>query len=283
MRKRGFTAIVVLLLLVVSLTMPTIIAHADVLVEPNNDFYYRNRNRMEYMGRNFYANGENGYITLVIEPNAAREVASFKNSEMIHIMFTYDDNGVVWGVTQLYVEGVNFEDRPTGWVQMNQLYVVYDSGAFMDAHSAAISEREFNLAKLDFDGDMVMWTWPGSGVFNGKFNTQGLFGDDETNMNHGITVYTDADGREWGYLGYFYGWRNVWVCLDDPSNPNIPAFNPAPELNLIPAADPPAINLSGGTRSSLSMPMIAITLVALVAIVSLVLIRVLWDKKKNEE
>ena len=39
-------------------------ARADVLWEPNNSFYERHRDQCEYIGRQFYANGDQGFITL---------------------------------------------------------------------------------------------------------------------------------------------------------------------------------------------------------------------------
>jgi hypothetical protein len=30
-------------------------------------------------------------------------------------------------------------------------------------------------------------------------------------------IFTDDAGRNWGYIGYDRGIRNVWVCLDDPT------------------------------------------------------------------
>jgi len=194
-------------------------------------------------------------------------------------MFIYDDNGVEWGITEIYSERSSNNEVPNGWVPMSQLSVVYDSAAFMDEHADKIQERDFDLGTLTFDGDMVMWSWPGSGQIAGTFDMQHIMG--ETNMNIGTNIYTDEQGREWGYLGYFYGFRNLWVFLEDPSNKDIPAFNPAPNPNLFPSSDPPAI--SNNALSRLSPPMLAISLVSLVAMLSLVLIRVLWDRKIKDK
>lgn len=30
-------------------------------------------------------------------------------------------------------------------------------------------------------------------------------------------VYVDEAGRSWGKIGYYYGWRNCWICLDAPT------------------------------------------------------------------
>ena len=129
-------------------------------------------------------------------------------------------------------------------------------------------------------------------------------------MNEGHIIFTDDEGRDWGYVSYFYGFRDFWVCLNDPSNPNIPAFNPAPEPSLYPAVDPPDVSLNGqtfepapepslypavdppevslngqtddsSTHSRFTSPMFVVTLVSLVAMLSLLLIGVIRDRKKK--
>jgi len=181
-------------------------------------------------------------------------------------------------------------------VPMDELYLVYDSIAFVDEFEhefTIVSEYEtaFDIAEMDIEGDLILWTWPGSGVISWVFEREHLM--EETNMGSGNTTYTDVEGREWGLLNYFYGQRNIWICLDDPSNPDIPAFNNAPEPVLksasqVPEGDEPVIgsdesaeNTGGILQSILSQPMLAISLVSLVAMLSLVLIRVFWSKEKK--
>ena len=286
------------LVLVAGLMSPLLSARADVLIEPNNDFYHRNSSRCEYMGRFFYANGEDGYISLKLEPRSAREVAAIENGEKLYIMFTYDDDGVEWGVTEIVPEK-GYEERQAGWVPMDRLHLVYDSISFADDHVHEFVESAFDITKLDFDGDLVMWTWPGSGQISWIFERQYFV--EETNMGEGSTIYIDADGREWGFLAYFYGHRSFWVCLDDPSNQEIPAFNPAPDLVLWQRMPPPEPNQSAGVsgqdragvsgqdggqdgrQDGLSLPTIAIILVAAVALVTVVLIRVFWKKETKKD
>jgi len=233
---------------------------------------------MEYSGRRFYANGEAGYITLLTEPNSSREMISLKNGEIIFIQFTFDDNGVKWGITDLNLPNSTHNEAPTGWVRMDQLYAVYDSNAFIDANTDRIYDREYDLSKMELDGDIIFWTWPGSGEISGIWKDMEII---ESNMNIIYTIYIDNEGREWGYLPYFYGWREVWICLDDLSGRENAAFNPAPEPQLRPAEQPPAANSSEGWFSS---PMFAISLVSLTAALSLVLIQFFWKgTKKNKK
>ena len=37
-----------------------------------------------------------------------------------------------------------------------------------------------------------------------------------------MVQFTDPAGRTWGEIGYFYGIRNCWVCIDDPYNGALP-------------------------------------------------------------
>src|SRR5215469_2087459 len=49
-----------------------------------------------------------------------------------------------------------------------------------------------------------------------------------------MKTYKDSEGREWGKVGYYAdvgggSYVSGWVCLGDPGNSDIPAFNPAPK------------------------------------------------------
>jgi len=269
---------VVILIIMTAIIIPVFTAYADVLIEPDNDFWRKNSNKMKHMVHNFYANGENGYVTFVVEPNSTREVFSVMNGEVVYITYTYTENGVAWGITEKNTGAPDNSRWESGWVQMEQLYVMYDSIIFYEENSAVFTEREFNVEDYYSEGDIVFWTWPGSGKTNFVMEALYIDNGDLPIDILGSTIYTDSDGNEWGYIAYIYGSRHVWVCLSDPSNHNIPAFNPAPKPDLI-AAAPPSSGQSSNQR--FSAPMLAISLVSLAAMLSLVLIRLFWDKKKK--
>jgi len=71
--------------------------------------------------------------------------------------------------------------------------------------------------------DHFCWMGPGSG------NPLYTFKDVDADTAHVYPAYKDTEGREWGYIPYFCGSRHIWICLSDPVNRDIPAFNPAPE------------------------------------------------------
>ena len=283
--KKIFTLII--MVLAIALLFPYATVLADVLIEPDDDFYNRHRSRMRSMNRSFYANGENGYITLLREPDSRREVISFENGKVLYIMFTFDDDGTVWGITEVNISETETRRFVTGWVQMDNLHTIYDSREFFNEHEDEFISRPFDISDLDLDGDLVMWSWPGSGKVSGTYDTLHLFGN-ETNMNIGEIVYIDKFEREWGYMAYFYGFRDVWICITEPSNSNILAFNPAPAPDLYPAAEPGSVPASdsAGYGSSVQGPsglILAATLVSLAVTLSLVLIFIFWNKKAKKK
>jgi hypothetical protein len=94
---------------------------------------------------------------------------------------------------------------------------------------------------------------------------------------HDTTAYRDGDGREWIFISYLYARRSTWVCLDDPSSNNIPAFNPEPE----PVPWQPEARYLTPVKSLSSPPVLAVLLVVALVVVTIVLIRVFWKKKST--
>ena len=280
------TQLTVLIVVVVTIMLISTAgrARADVMIEPDNDFWRRNTDKMVSMVHNFYANGEAGYVIFVAEPNIVRESFSVSNGEIIYITYTYtDDAGVIWGVTERNTGNADRTDWKSGWVKMSELQVIYDSYIFYDENKDSFLNRTFNAADYYTDGDFIVWTWPGSGVIE-QVIRENLIADGELPIDvMGETIYIDSDGREWGHAAYLYGSRDVWICLTELSNNEIPAFNSAPMPELTAAVEPPPHGqASSGNARNLSSPMMVITLVSLVAMLSLVLIRVLWDRKSKK-
>jgi len=284
--------------------MLPMVAGADTIYEPDNDdFYTRNRSRCEQLFRDFYANSEDGQVSLRLEPGSEQIVCNIENGQILNIMFTYDNNGEIWGVTELSINPT--EERLTGWIPMAELLVVYDYISFAEDYGHEFYGYEFDGYTL-FGDDIIYWAWPGSGVIRLIFEVQYQSDDFSPGLMMVRTAYTDYEGREWGFLGYSLGIRNVWICLSDPSNPDIPAFNPAPEPVLWPAvtpppttqsnnagdqhiiADPPAVKPDStqdtqNAQSNLSLPTLAIVLVIVVSAGTVILIRVLWKKNDRSE
>ena len=252
---------------VLSLAFPAVFAGADAIALPDNDFFMRNMNDCEHLGMSFFANGKNGFVSLRSAPGANREVAKFVNGEILNISFTYNRNGEIWGLAEF--SSPRTERWTSGWLPMTELYPKYDYRAFDADFANEIFEYD---EVLDLEGVVLLWSWPGSGDVVWRFDPDSFDLDYLTF----VYAYKDPEGRVWGFVGYLYGTRNVWVCISDPSNSSIPAFNPAPTPALRPAADPSAWP-GGGMSTSL----LVIILVAAVALITVVLIRVFWKKDKG--
>ena len=280
---------VTILLAIISLAMLlTVAANADVLVEPNNDFYSQHARECSSLERTYYANGKRGYVTLRKEPGSGSEIASLRNGELIYIMFTYDHKGELWGVTERRSTDDTYFVMWTGWVAMSDLTVAYDYIEFDREHSGEFYQYS---GEPNTTGDIIFWKWPGSGVINGELGETWRHPGDAMNDVLPSHAYLDPEGREWGFVGYMYGRRNAWFCISDPTNREIAAFNTPPAPQLWPAADPDAIpspNRTADNPDYVTAPepwndglIVVIILVAAVVIGTAVLIGVLWKRKKT--
>lgn len=45
--------------------------------------------------------------------------------------------------------------------------------------------------------------------------------DSETTVYYG-PVFKDEDGHSWGNVGYLFGNRDFWICIDEPWNGDLP-------------------------------------------------------------
>lgn len=273
MKKRCFSS---LLLAVSFLLLPPLAAHADLIVEPNNDFYTRHKGECVSLNRSFYANGESGSVSLKKEPESKVETALLENGDEIYIMFTYKHNGEVWGVTQIYYEGTTPDKWTNGWVHMNQLLLKYDYISFEEEHQSEFYDYTGEYSILYETDDIVFWTWPGSGEKAWILENEWRNPETDGNFLKASRFYKDADGREWGFFVYVYGNRNSWVCLSDPGNTEISAFNPPPQPELWQSD-----NTSTSTNG-LDIPVLVIVLVAVLVIGTAVLIRIFWKPNKGD-
>ena len=277
--------ILVMLPIVLLFALFPIAANADIIPEPSDNFYERNRADCEYINRVFYANGESGYIMLKNEPGSRDEVIAFVNGTIVNVSFTYDRNGEQWGViTYETAAGQGDEwNTNTGWIPMSELVVVYDYISFNEDHAGEIYDYSGGSPdSLSENLEIVIWAWPGSGeVLRTLTTSSGRdFTEGELTWLTPEKAYTDADGREWGFIPYFYSSRNTWLCLSDPTNADIPAFNPAPTPQLRTPIDPGALP---SPRSGFPMLPIIISLVAIVVIGSAILIKIFWKPNKAND
>ena len=196
---------------------------ADLIWEPyEDDFYSKNYQDCKHVGADYITNGEAGYVTVYKAPDSSKEVAKFMNGKRFFVSFSWEDKGGnVWGVIEMNPRGIEegeyIRDGITlGWVCMTDMAKVYSSGDFKQEHQDEFGEYQGELDEYVIEEGIVLWDYPG-----GKSSPNKLLSylNDEPPMYD--YLYTDPDGNRWTYIGYYYGYRNVWVCIDAPEEEQI--------------------------------------------------------------
>jgi len=252
------------LIAVCLLASSPLFACADSLYEPANDFFVRQRDQIVYLGRAFSTNAVGGSVGVKNEPGATRELTRLPNGKETYIQYSCLYDGEYWG----------FAPEHSGWIELGELLVHYDYIAFEEDHLDEFYTYKGDYSQIKEGGGAVAWAWPGSG--DPLWTFEGL---DAAHFSPSY-AYRDADGREWGFVPYLHGNRNIWVCLSDPLSRDIPAFNPAPE----PAPwssdtfhyDISASDGGGAIRRDEGALMRVAVSVSLLVAVTAVLIRLCW-------
>jgi len=179
---------------------------ADLIWEPMGDaFYEEHAGECEYRVRSYTTNGPEGKVIVYKSPEDAMETAVIENGKVVSVSYTYTDaNGVKWGVYE------NWETGEQGWLPMDYMEVVYDHISFEEDYGELIKEQEGTLSK-EFSGQtLLIWDYPGAK--KGK-----EFPTGEMDMPTYHVVYVDEAGHSWGKIGYYYGCKNCWICIDVPT------------------------------------------------------------------
>ena len=242
--------ILVILLLCFLLAAPHAV-YADAITQVDNSFFNRHQNDILPLGRSFIVDGEDGSVEIKEKPGTAEGLYQIENGDIVFVHYSCLFDGEYWGFIN------------AGWVRLDQMLVLYDNISFVEDHADEFYSYEGTYEALEKAGGAVAWSWPGSGV---RLRTIGDMQGWEFNRAY---TWTDPEGREWGLERGYQGFSDSWVCLSDPMNGDMPAFNPAP---------PPAVWVSdkehvdlGKTRNP--MVLLAVVLIAAVAVVTIVLIR----------
>ena len=262
MKKRIISIIAVCFLL-----LPSLVVYADVIVEPENAFYNQYRNQIIYLGRSFSANGADDFVSVRKEPGSKSEIAKLQNGEVTYVQYSCLYDGDFWGFTFEYF----------GWIKMEQFSVLYDYVAFEEDHFDELYQYSGDYTEIKETRSAVAWPWPGADA------PLWTFEDLDMGSFRASYAYKDDVGREWGFVTYLYGSRNVWFCLSDPLNRDIPAFNPAPEPSVW-ESETVHIDIreyvdTQGKETSILF--VIIGLVAVLVIGTAVLIKVFWKPDKT--
>lgn len=199
-------------------------AAADVIWEPENNFYKSHAEECEYVDRSYLANGSEGYVAVYPTPKDKRPAEYLYNGSNVYVSYSWQG----WGLVNYYDNQgeLHFED---GWIRLESLSPDYDHEAFMAEHKEEMWKPEapatLNLASYEA---AYLWELPGTAT--APWNMKSMGTEDVLSFRQ---VWTDEFGNDWGYVGYFYQ-NSGWVCLSAPETPNLPVTEP--EVALYPAA-----------------------------------------------
>lgn len=199
---KRLTTILLSLLLLLSLSAT---AFADVIYIPEDPFLESHVLECDEMRRGFRALTE---VTVYQSPESAIKAGTLAQDEMVHIYYTYTDGrGNQWGYCEDYESGVS------GWLPMAYTELVYDFISFEEDYGDLFLSESGQLGPEYCGQEIRFWSYPGSETCS----THPLSQQAEEYRPEYQQVYTDDAGRRWGYIGYYMGHRNCWICLDDPT------------------------------------------------------------------
>lgn len=254
MKRRFFSlSLSLALLMMFSLVLS---ASADLIWEPFDDsFYTEHFQECTYVGRNYQLAGYDGTVTVFTAPSGMSKV-TLDNGIQGNIQFTWKGYGITWGYL-CWLTGIDVQ----GWVAMDDMAKVYDSQQFMEDHQEEIQGLNQDLP-VNFQ-EAVLYSYP-NGPTTGE--TLKEFPDYSPFSQAFSSLYTDENGFQWGYIGYYMGSLRAWVCLDDPMNEDL-------DTQIVPVPLSPAqMRGSATVTAGRSLLPVAIGLIAAVTVVTVVLI-----------
>ena len=228
--KRLF-ATLLLCALLCALAAPAL---ADVAYMPRDNFIEKHWDDCRYENRWYFTNGAEGYVLAHKTPDS-KEATPLPNGGKYYISNVYKDE---WGVLEYDKETLANNlgsDSVSGWVKMSEMVADYDADAFYRDHQSEIVTGGDAELEADRDKSVQLYKYPGSGVVTGEID--GSWFDSPIWFD---TLFTDPAGRQWGYCGYYFGHRDFWVCLDDPSNDALAPDENCVTITTVPAAQPAA-------------------------------------------
>lgn len=236
-------------------------AFADVVWEPENNFYKFHKGSTKEDGGEYTVNGEKGYAGFADKPGGSAAEFYLTNGTEIEVICTYEKGGRTYGMC--WQDG-EFHQSVYGWVNMKDMVKLYRSREFKKEHASEINFREANQLKKSIVGDVCLYSYPLSGEILSRVKSDGK---EEFGF---IAIYEDKDGRSWGEKEYRGDESDGWVCLSDPLNDSLPdTLRPD---NII--YEPKPVPSSGGTY-------IAIVLAIAAAAGAAAVISVFWKKKQG--
>ena len=250
--------------------------YADVITEPEDDFYNSHASECIYNNDRCYAaKGTDGTTAGYTKPNGSIN-CKLDEGYVVSISYIYTSDGVEWGLCD------NVDSIGCVWFKMADLTLGYDGTAFKEDFGDSFGDSvTVNVTQ----GTVIhFWSFPGSENINSSIEA---FQDDEISCAYS---YTDADGNVWGYIGYYYI-NNGWIFISDVSSTETPVNKELAAKEIaISTADTTANTLTDGINNtgepqvhevstSNNIVIVICICVVIVVIVTLLIIRLVGRKK----
>lgn len=201
MKRRS---LIVLLAVLFLLPLVPVTARADIIYEPRDTFYNLHREDCDYHARSYTANGPNGDVTVYKSPESRTEVKTLSNGTEVYISYIYeDDREILWGYCDFW------EEDKSGWLPMEYMELIYDFISFQEDYGSEFLDEQGTLDEAFSGQQIVFCSYPGSDRYSVV--------EGADNLPDYQQVYVDDQGSRWGYVGYYFGHRNAWINLDDPT------------------------------------------------------------------
>ena len=257
--KQKLFSLTLALLAVMTLALPV---SADVIWTPDDSFYEKHWDECDYVGRSYQLAGFDGKVAVYTAPGGMHKT-TLDNGLQGTIQFTWTGYGLTWG----YLCWITDHDT-SGWVPMDDLSLIYDSQQFMADHAKEI--EAVTPVPVNFQ-EAVLYSYPNGPVLEGTLQED----LDYQPISEVFTqIYTGTDGLRWGYVGYYMGHRNTWVCLDDPTNRAL-------DSGIVSVSPSPAQARGSATSVTAGPPALLIAAVLVAAIVAVTAVLILRLKKRE--
>lgn len=181
-------------------------AFADVIYEPTDEFYEKHRNECVHENEVYSAMGPENCAVFYKSPENKKINFTLENGESIRIIEIYTDKkDISWGYADSYKEN----RAVSGWVPMEYMWKEYNSDMFFSQYRDQIKNGNRTINKDGTVEKINFWVYPGS---ESCFEYT-PYEDFKPNVQN---IFTDEQGREWGFIGYYMGRWDAWIFMDDP-------------------------------------------------------------------
>ena len=192
------------IILALSLALPSA---ADVIWEPDDDYYFENYDECTLVELEFEAVSD---AVIQVSPRDRVSTSYVPAGETVYVYVLWKNYG--------YIESA----YGVGWVDLSYFQQRYQLADFLTDHETEFVVVSGTISRMIYSL-IYYWTFPGSGQLAGYISAD-TFSWTNEDVAYQAT-WTDENGLLWCYMSYYYG-ASGWICLSDPGNAYLPVTAP---------------------------------------------------------